>query len=614
LPDPRKIIFLNNVVNDVSILFAETSLFMGRKSKLTAGVTSNREYFSLEKGSIKKKWKNRVPIGLIYPNIYSVGMSNLGFQLVYHLLNQNDFIVAERIFLPESDKPPQSIESGRQLSDFPFLFFSVSFEQDYQNLIMMLELAGIPSLASHRNNKVNTISAQAAGGQPLIVAGGVASFMNPEPLAPFIDLFVIGEAEPVLPQLTAQLKESVGDDKNEILVKIASEIPGCYAPALYHSEYGSDGKLLAMIPNPDYPLLPDKIIKAVLHSPGDFAAHSKILSPLAEFSNLFMTELGRGCSRGCRFCAAGFIYRPPRLWKAQSIINAIDSRPDGCSRIGLLGMEMAQSDDVSLIADYLANKSCSLSFSSLRADVISSSLTDLLGQSNLKSAAIAPDGGSERLRQVINKGITEKDVLTAVEILAQKGIKNLKLYYMIGLPTETQADLDEMVDLIMKVKGEILKIGRAQGKISLLTLSINCFIPKPWTPFQFHPMADVTNLKQKLKFLRKAIGSEPNLRIKAENPEKAFFQATLARGDRRVGMALRQMVIHNSTWQQAFKKENISPADYTARQRDKNELFPWEIIDHGINREYLWSEYQKALQDKTTIPCDTSLCKRCGVC
>ena len=277
-------------------------------------------------------------------------------------------------------------------------------------------------------------------------------------------------------------------------------------------------------------------------------------------------------------------------------------------------MEMAQSDDISLIADYMADKSCSLSFSSLRADIINSSLIELLDRSNLKSAAIAPDGGSERLRQVINKGITENDVLTAVEILAQKGIRNLKLYFMIGLPTESQSDLDEMVSLIMKVKEKILDIGRAKGKISLLTLSINCFIPKPWTPFQFHPMEEVASLKQKLKFLRKTIGAEPNIRIKTESPEKAFFQAILSRGDRRVGQALHQMVLHNYTWRQAFKKESINPADYTLKPRESDELFPWEIIDHGIERKYLWSEYQKALQAKTTIPCDTSQCKRCGVC
>ena len=587
---------------------------MGRNSKLTAGITGNRKYFSLENGSIKKKWKNRVPIALIYPNIYSLGMSNLGFQLVYSLLNQNDSIVAERVFLPESNTKPLSVESGRPLSDFPFLFFSISFEQDYQNLIMMLELAGISSLVSHRSRNSMEISAQADDGQPLVVAGGVAAFMNPEPLAPFIDLFIIGEAEPLLPPVMEQLMEGIGKNKNDVLVKIATEISGCYIPAFYQTKYDTSGKLLAISPDTKYPSLPSRIKKIVLDSHGNYAAHSKILSPAAEFSNLFMTELGRGCSRGCRFCAAGFIYRPPRLWKAQSIINAIDSKPDGCSRIGLLGMEMAHSDDVSLIADYLADKSCSLSFSSLRADIISTSLTELLGQSNLKSAAIAPDGGSERLRQVINKGITENDVLKAVEILAQKGIKNLKLYFMIGLPTETQADLDEMVDLIIKVKEKILDIGRPKGKISLLTLSINCFIPKPWTPFQFHPMEKISSLKKKLKFLRKMIGTQANIRIKAENPEKAFFQAILSRGDRKVGLALHQMVLENYTWRQTFKKENIDPEDYTIRLRDPNELFPWEVIDHGISRQYLWLEYQKALQAQTTVPCDTSQCKRCGVC
>lgn len=587
---------------------------MGRNSKLTAGFTGSREYFSLEKGSIKKKWKNKVPVALIYPNIYALGMSNLGFQLVYDLLNRDESIVAERIFLPEPNSKPLSVESNRPLTDFPFLFFSVSFEQDYQNLVMMLELSGIKSLTSLRNSKNNSLSSQAAGGQPLVVAGGVAAFMNPEPLAPFVDLFIIGEAEAVLPDVMSRLQEGVGKDKKELLLKIATELPGCYVPGLYQAEYNSDGRFLSISPNPGYPGLPARIKKQVLLSPGKLAGHSKILSPEAEFSNLFMTELGRGCSRGCRFCAAGFIYRPPRLWQAESIINAIDARPEGCSRIGLLGMEMAPADDISRLSNYLADKSCSLSFSSLRADIISSSLTELLGRSNLKSAAIAPDGGSERLRQVINKGITENDVLAAVEILAQKGIKNLKLYFMIGLPTETHADLEEMVSLIMKAKEKILDIGRAKGKISLLTLSINCFIPKPWTPFQFHPMEKATSLKQKLKFIRKAIGAQPNLRIKAENPERAFYQALLARGDRRIGHALLQMVLHDCTWRQACKNENLNPDDYTLRQRDQQEPFPWEIIDHGIKRQYLWAEYQKALQSKTTIPCDTSQCKRCGVC
>ena len=277
-------------------------------------------------------------------------------------------------------------------------------------------------------------------------------------------------------------------------------------------------------------------------------------------------------------------------------------------------MEMIGTEDMAEIADFLSNQSCALSFSSLRADIINSSLVNLLGDSNLKSVAIAPDGGSERLRQVINKGITEDNVLTAADILARKGIRNLKLYFMIGLPTEKQADLDEMVALIMKVKNKILAVGRTRGRLSNLTLSINCFIPKPWTPFQFHPMEEVRLLKQKLKFLRKKMAPEPNIRFKAESPESAFFQAVLSRGDRRVGHVLLTMVNNNCSWKQALKKENVTPGYYALRQRGETEPFPWEIIDHGIERKYLWSEYQKALQGRRTSPCDTSKCKRCGVC
>lgn len=587
---------------------------MSRKSKLSPDRVAGSSYFSLEKGSCRKRWKNRTPVALVFPNSYELGMSNLGFQLVYNLLNRDDAIVAERFFLPRQGSRPFSIESNRPLGDFPFIFFSVSFEHDFQNLVLILELAGFSSLAEERSNKNLKVAAASAGGQPLVAAGGVATFMNPEPLAPFIDLFVIGEAEPLLPPVIAMLHKGLGENKIDLLKDLAAGHPGYYVPSFYMPEYGPDGKLLAFDRAPEYPFAPAKIRKVVLDTPGDLAAHSAILSPEAEFADMFVTELGRGCSRGCRFCAAGFIYRPPRLWKAESIINAVSTRPEGCSRIGLLGMEMARQEDIELLSDYLQNHACSLSFSSLRADIVSSSLTRLLGQSHLKSVAIAPDGGSERLRRVINKGITADDVLAAAETLAGQGIKNLKLYYMIGLPTETPADIEEMVDLTLRLKKILLEVGRARGKITLLTLSINCFIPKPWTPFQFHPMAEITDLKAKLQFLRKKLGTEPNLRIKAENPEKSCFQAALSRGDRRVGLALRRMILDNLKWRPAFKEEGIDPAVYVTRQRERDELFPWDIIDHGINRKYLWTEYTKALQAKTTPPCDTLRCKRCGVC
>jgi radical SAM superfamily enzyme YgiQ (UPF0313 family) len=588
---------------------------MGRNSRSSAGDAGTRNPLFHEKGSVRKKWKNRTPIALIYPNIYKLGMSNLGFQIVYQLLNQDDSIVAERVFLPESGRKPLSLESGRPLADFPLLFFSVSFEQDYQHLILLLESAGISPLASERTAKSSTIKAYAGGGQPLVVAGGVAAFMNPEPLAPFVDLFIIGEAEPVLDSVLARLLPGMsGSSREELLAGIGADLPGCYVPALYQVTYDPHGNFQSTTPKPEYAGLPKRIKKVIMTSPGNVAGHSTILTPEAEFSDLYMTELGRGCSRGCRFCAAGFIYRPPRLWQAQTIINAIDSRPAGTPRVGLLGMEMARAEDVAMISDYLSGQSCSLSFSSLRADIINSPLLKLLGSSNLKSAAIAPDGASERLRLVINKGITENDVLSAAEILAKQNIRNLKLYFMIGLPTETQLDLEEMVDLIMKVKGIILAVGRARGRLSTLTLSINCFIPKPWTPFQYHPMDNVVRLKKKMKFLRRKVGGEPNIRIKTESPDKAYLQAVLSRGDRRVGHALLAMIRNDCTWRQAFAEKNISPEDYALRQRTPDEPLPWEIIDHGIARHYLWSEYRKALAEKTTGSCDTSRCKRCGVC
>jgi radical SAM superfamily enzyme YgiQ (UPF0313 family) len=588
---------------------------MGRNSHQLSGETSSRNYFDQEIGSVKKKWKDKLPVALIYPNRYNLGMSNLGLQLVYRLLNQDPSIVAERVFLPPSGAKPLSIESSRPLSDFALLLFSVSFEQDFLHLVTLLKMAGIAPLTTERTQQSQKISASRENGIPLVIAGGVATFINPEPLAPFVDLFIIGEAEPVLPQVMAQIAAGINNlDKEKLLFELASNFPGCYVPSFYDVEYGSQGKLVSITPKAGYSAIPKRIKKITLASPGEFAAHSEILTPETEFADLYMTELGRGCSRGCRFCAAGFIYRPPRLWSADAIIKSLTTRPDRSKRVGLLGMEMAHSENLARLADFLLEESCSLSFSSLRADKINPSLLKLLGQSDLKSAAIAPDGASERLRRVINKGITEKDILFAVENLIASGIKNLKLYFMIGLPTESSADLEEMVGLVKRIKAKMLELGRLKGQLGNLTLSINCFIPKPWTPFQFHPVEPVTIWKQKLKFLRTQLAAEPNIKFKNEKPENAFFQAVLARGDRRLGKALVIMVQKDCSWKKAFKIAQLQVDDFALRKRTLEEVFPWEIIDHGIDRKYLWAEYRKALLGKTTAPCDTAKCKRCGVC
>ncbi|MFO7605158.1 MAG: radical SAM protein [Desulfurivibrionaceae bacterium] len=561
--------------------------------------------FPRERGSWKKSWKGRLPVGLLFPNTYGVGMSNLGLQLVYELVNQNPDLVCERIFLPDGEDKPLSVESSRPLADFPVILCSISFEQDIPSLVRMLISAGLEPLAEERQE------AGIESGRPLIIGGGVCCFINPETVAPFFDMLVIGEAEPVLPAILERLSAAGKNlDRRELLRRMAVELPGCYVPRFYHFKYGPDQILREIEVEPG---IPRRVKRLGIEAP-EVAGHSAVLTPAAEFADLYMVELGRGCSKGCRFCAAGFVYRPPRLWSGSAIVSAIEERPEGADKIGLLGMEMVRSGELQKVAERLLLDGCQLSFSSLRADVIGDSLLTLLAGSGLKTVAIAPDGGSERLRRVINKGISREDVLRGAEKLVKAGIVNLKLYFMIGLPTEIDADLDEMAKLVTEVR-EIMNIpGRARGRLSTLILSINPFVPKAWTPFQYQPFAGVNLLKKKLKYLRQALKGVANLKIMGENPNNAFLQAVLARGDRRLAPALIELATVGGNWRQAMRKNGINPEHYALRSRDRFELLPWEVIDHGIKGDYLWAEYQRALAGRATGPCETSRCRRCGVC
>lgn len=561
---------------------------------------ASQDLTAQERGTIRKKWAGRLPVALLFPNRYAIGASNLGFQLVYHLANQHPDIVCERFFLPEVGAPLLSCESRRPLRDFPVIFYAAPFEADFLNLLAMLRESGMPLLAAERGD-----------GAPLIIGGGVLAFMNPEPLAPFTDLFVVGEAEPVLPAILDVLAHWQGNrERIELLRHLATTLPACYAPCFYTPRHHADGTLAAVTVAAG---LPERVRKVVMPQTG-VAGYSRLLSPQAEFADLFLTELGRGCSRGCRFCAAGFVYRPPRLWSSGAILAALRERPVGVSRVGLLGMEMARPQDLARIAAQLNEKGCSLSFSSLRADALGPELVELLGRSGIKTATIAPDGPSERLRRVINKGITREEVLAAARTLAEQGITQLKLYFMVGLPTETPDDLAEMVALVREVKAELLAIGRYRGRLANLTVSISSFVPKPWTPFQYHPFAGLTALKNGLQFLRRELGREPNVRLAAESPAKALFQAVLARGDRRLGLALVAVLAAQQNWQQALLAHGLMPGFYASRKRSRDELFPWEIVDHGIRRDYLWAEYQRALQARATPRCEVARCRRCGVC
>ena len=570
-----------------------------------------------ETGTFRKKWKDRLPVALLYPNQYPLAVSNLGFQIVYAMLNGMDTIVCERFVYPEQGQPFRSLESSRPLTDFPLVFVSVSFEQDYPRVAAMLAAGGVAPFAADR-------SAAVAPGDPLVVMGGVGVFMNPEPLALFADLMVIGEAEPILGQLMAELDSYAACERPPLLRRIAAALPGCYVPSAYTFSFHPTGEVACIEAAPG---MPERITRVYTPAPA-VAAHSTLTSPQAELS-MHMVELGRGCSRGCRFCAAGFIYRPPRLWSGESVLRGIAERPDHLHRLGLLGMEMADTATLDHVAGYLAENACALSFSSLRADRISDQVLDLLAASRLSSVAIAADGCSERLRVFINKGLRAEDLLVAAERLVTAGIFHLKLYVMIGLPTETQADLDELVTLVGELQARILPIGRARGRVSELTLSVNCFVPKPWTPFQYCPFGGLdapeaegekgttqalVALKEKIKYLRQRFRDKPNLRLKIDSPEQALEQAVYSRADRRIGPALLDIGTGRRSFKQALRQHGLDAFRYAVRPRVPEEHLCWEIVDHGIRPGYLYAEYERAMRGLTTVFCQPDRCTRCGVC
>ncbi len=552
-------------------------------------------------------------VGLVYPNKYAVGMSNLGFQTIYHLLNQRDDVTCERIFLPDPEDRAQhgdthplyvSLESATPLSTFDILAFSVSFEMDYLHVVTLLRAAKIPPRRVKRTY----------GRHPLVFLGGIGVSINPEPLADFADAIFIGEAEEVLggaidafdgvPVRTAS--------DFEAWVRRARCLGGVYFPHAYTFHYDRQGRVQRIEHAQGYPA---RVQRQWVRDLDRRPTVSRILTPETELNDMFLVELDRGCGRHCRFCAAGYLYRPPRFRSRTAVLASVRQGLGLSNRIGLVGTAVSDYPQVDRLCEELRGLGVRLSVSSLRADALSTSLLTALAESGHKTLALAPEAGSQRLRNVINKTLHEAQILEACTMVFASGIPNLKLYFMIGLPFEEEGDLAALVRLVRKVKAVQLDAARGRGRIGRITVSVNIFVPKPNTPFQWFAMNKKGALSKKISYIKKNLRQEGNIRVVHELPKWSLIQALLARGDRRLSSLLISVAHKSGNWSQALAEDPLGARQSAFRPRDGAEILPWDVVEAGCRKEFLLREWERSAAMRTTESCPENLkCKKCGVC
>lgn len=547
-------------------------------------------------------------------------MANLGFQAVYRILATCPGVLCERVCLPvragrgggaAAAGAPATLESGRSPSDFDVLAFSLSFESDYPNIVRMLDAAGIPARAGDRR----------ASGRawPLLMAGGPATFLNPEPVAPFFDVFLIGEAEEMVPEAFAAAAEDTVSHA-DLLARLAS-VEGAYRPDLYRPAYDGAGRLGAFEPSCG---APPRVGRRYVEDLDRYPTTTSIVAPDSVFGEYHLVEASRGCEWGCRFCAAGFMYRPVRHRSADGVTaDALTGLAvAGTGTIGLVGAEMASHPGIASTCERVVDAGGRVSPSSLKADMISPRLAAALGAGGTRSATVAPEAGSERMRRVINKNLTEGEILRATDLLVGEHVDSLKLYFMCALPTETSEDLDGIVELTAAIRERMIGRGRARGRVGAIKVSVNPFVPKPWTPFQWDAMLPVPEVQRRIAGLRRALGRLPNITMESESPREAYLQTLLSRGDRRTADIIESLArSHEGWWQQLQSMRRgrhasveLDPDRFVTREYDADELLPWDFIDHHIEKDYLRLERRRALAERETEPCDVSTCQTCGAC
>ena len=549
-----------------------------------------------ETGYIRKPHGDRLRVALVFPNTYWVGMSNLGFQTVYNLFNAPDEIVCERVFLPPkqelaelmaSKTPLLTLESQTPVGDFDVVAFSVSFEWDYVNILTLLRLAGIPLYAAERSHH-----------HPLIVIGGAVTFLNPEPLAPFADVIAAGEGEVLVPSLERAFRQAT--DRRDLLRLLTRE-RGFYVPAFYDPRYGSDGTIVgfsAVEANAPVPVHKAAVKTTDALDP----PATRIFTPETEFGSRFLIEVVRGCANLCRFCWAGYNYLPVRPFPTDRILQLAEAARHHANRVGLVSIALCDHPDIERILNRLHEMGYLISPASLRLDDLTEPLVRVLRESGERSITIAPETGSDRLRKVVNKTVTNEEILDRADLIFASGIENLKLYYMIGLPTETDDDLVAIRDLTLKMRERMVVHARSRGQIGRIVGSVNPLVPKPGTAYQWMPMEDLVVIDRKIKRLRGLMAGVDNVYFNIKSERHSYYQALLSLGDRRVAPAIEVAERNGQNWRAALAETRVDADFYVFRDRSRDGVLPWDIIDGGMKASFFRSEYEKALREEWTLP------------